>query len=119
MTPDERARSLLLPILDGTEVLVPPHIVPDEEPYDAGSVGTDTVPSPIAYPEDPTDGLVILDDSSWSLLHETSKLVSNTSSFSLLSTWMGSSLPMTRTLFRLPCLCSQVARRNFDNKFSI
>ena len=47
MTPDERARSLLLPISDGTEVLVPLDMVPDEEPDDAGSVGTDTVPSTI------------------------------------------------------------------------
>ena len=84
MTPDERARTLLLPISDGTEVLVPPDLVPDEEPDDAGSVGTDTVPSTVEYLEDHTADLVILDDHLWCFLDETSKLQSNTASFRFL-----------------------------------
>ena len=56
--------------------------MPDAEQDDEGSVGTDTVPSTIEYPEDPTVDLAILDDSSWRLLDKTSKLASNTSSCS-------------------------------------
>jgi hypothetical protein len=47
MTPEERARSLRLHLSDGTEVPVPPGPVPDEEPYDAKSAGTDTAPSTV------------------------------------------------------------------------
>ena len=53
MTPEERARSLLLPISGGTAAHVLSDPVPDAEPSDAESVNTDTVPSTISYIEDP------------------------------------------------------------------
>ena len=82
MTVEERARSLLLPLSDGTVESVPRERAPDAEPDDAGSVGTDTVPSTMAYPEDPAVDLVIVDGNAWCPLDETSKLAFNTSSCS-------------------------------------
>ena len=45
-------------------MLVPPGLVPDEEPDDAGSAGTDTVPYAIEYLADPTGDLLMFDDGS-------------------------------------------------------
>ncbi len=82
MTPEERARSLLLPISAGAAETVPRERVPEPEPDDAGSVGIDTVFSTIEYPGEIAADLVIVDDNTWCLLYETSKLALNTLSFS-------------------------------------
>jgi hypothetical protein len=112
MTPEERARSLLLPFSDGTAVLVPSDPVPDAEPSGTESASTDTVPSTIEYLEDPTADLFMLDGSSWRYLDETSKLASNTSSFSFVVDMDGLvSLNHTDTV-RLLCLVSQLVLRS-------
>jgi hypothetical protein len=74
---------LFLSISNGTAESVPRERVPDAEPDDAGSAGTDTVPSAIEYPEDPAADLVIVDDNTSCLLDETAKLVANTYVFFL------------------------------------
>ncbi len=91
MTLEEGARSLHLPTNDETAQDFPRWRVPEEDPEDGGYVDTDTVPSTIEYPGDIVVDLVMLDDSSWRLVDETSKLAS-IASYCWWSTWMGSSL---------------------------
>ena len=47
-----------------------------------GPSDTSSVPSTIEYPENNSADLVVLDDSSWCCLSDSSKLASNASSFS-------------------------------------
>ena len=81
LTPEERARSLLLPTSDETEG-VPRERSHSQDQGDAGQGDTSSVPSTIEYPENNSADLVILDDSSLCILSDISKLASNTSSFS-------------------------------------
>ena len=81
MTPEERARSLLLPTSDETEG-VPRERSESQDQGDEGQCDTSSAPSTIEYPENNYADLVILNDSSWCLLSDISKLASNTSSFS-------------------------------------
>ena len=81
MTPEERARSLLLPTSDETEGVVPRGRSESQDQGDDGQGDTASVPSTVEYPENNSADLVILDDSSWCFMSDISKLVSNTSSF--------------------------------------
>ena len=81
LTPEERARSLLLPTSDETEG-VPRERSESQDQGDEGQCDTSSVPSTIEYPENNSADLVILNDSSWCLVSDISKLASNTSSFS-------------------------------------
>ena len=116
MTPEERARSLLLPFSDGTEVLIPPGLVPDEEPE---QLALTQFPRPYNIQK-------ILQRilSYWTIVHgvfwmRQASWLPTPLCFPLLSTWMGLFLSMTQTLFRLLCLCSQIAWRNFEKNLII
>ena len=79
LTLAERVRSLLfLTTTDEVEDSVPRERSQGQDPEDEGQADVDSVPSTIAYPPNPSVGLVILDDHSWCFLSETSKLASNT-----------------------------------------
>ena len=64
LTPEERARSLLLPTPDETEG-VPRGRSESQVQGDEGQCDTSSVPSTIEYPENSSADLVILNDSSW------------------------------------------------------
>ena len=82
MSPEARARSLLLPTTDETEGSVPRERSEEQDPEDEGSADADSIPSTIDCPENPSVCLAVFDDHSWCFLSETSKLASNTASFS-------------------------------------
>ena len=81
LTPEERARSLLLPTTDQTEG-VPRERADSQEQGDEGQGDSSSVSSTVEYPHNNAADLVILNDRSWCLLSDISKLASNTSSFS-------------------------------------
>ena len=81
MTPEERARSLLLPTTDETEG-VPRERADSQDQGDEGQGDSSSVPSTVEYPDNNAADLVNLNGRSWCLLSDTSKLASNTSSFS-------------------------------------
>ena len=83
LTPEERARSLLLPTTDETEG-VPRERADSQDQGDEGQGDGSSVPSTVEYPDHNAADLVILDYRSWCLLNVFffSKLASNTSSFS-------------------------------------
>ena len=81
MTPEERARSFLLPTTDEIEG-VPRERADSQGQGVEGQGDNSVVPSTVEYPDNNAADLVILNDRSWVFLHETSKLAANTSSFS-------------------------------------
>jgi hypothetical protein len=54
LTPEERARSLLLPTTDETEGSVPRERSEEQDPEYEGPADADSVPSTIDYPENPS-----------------------------------------------------------------
>ena len=82
MSPEERARSLLLPTTDEIEDSVPRERSKEQDPEDEGLADADSIPSTLDYPANPSTDLVVFDDNSCCFLSETSKLASNTASFS-------------------------------------
>ena len=81
LTPEERARSFLLPTTDETEG-VPRERAHSQDQGDEQQGDNSSVPSTVEYPDNYAADLVILNDRSWCLLSDISKLASNTSSFS-------------------------------------
>ena len=64
LTPEERARSLLLPTTDETEG-VPRERADSQDQGDEGQGDSSSVPSIVEYPDNNTADLVILNDRSW------------------------------------------------------
>ena len=81
LTPEERARSLLLHTTDETEGVLRER-ADSQDQGDEGQGDSSSVPSTVEYPDNNAADLVILNDSSWCLLSDISKLVVDTSSFS-------------------------------------
>ena len=71
---------MLLPTTD--EDPVPRERSQGQDPEDEGQADVDSIQSTIVCPENPSVDLVIVDDHAWCFFSETSKLASNTSSFS-------------------------------------
>ena len=65
LTPEERARSLLLPTTDETEGSVPRERSEGQILENEGQADADSVPSTIDYPENPLADLVVFDDRSF------------------------------------------------------
>ena len=82
MSPEERARFLLLPTTDEAEGSVPRERSKGQDPGEDGQWDDASLPSTIEYPDHPSTDLVISDDNSWCVLSDTSKLASTTASFS-------------------------------------
>ena len=72
LTPEGRARSLLLPTSDETEG-VPRERADSQDQGDEGQGDNSSVPSTVEYPDNNAADLVILNDRSWCLLSDISK----------------------------------------------
>ncbi len=64
LTPEERARSLLLPTTDEVEDSAPRERSQGQDPEDEGQADADSVSSTIDYPENPSADLVM-----WTTAH--------------------------------------------------
>ena len=62
LSPEERARSLLLPTIDEAKGSVPRERSEGQDPGEEGQGDEDSIPSTIEYPEHPSTDLVIVDD---------------------------------------------------------
>ena len=96
MSPEERARSLLLPTTDEAEGSVPRELSEAQDQSEGEQDDGDSVPSTFEYPEHTSADLVIFDDNSLCFLSDTSTCLPTHPLSPLLSTWMGQRTSLMR-----------------------